>query len=200
MCNDVLRNAAIVFCSLLRYKYHIVLGRKEKAEQIDIRFLPEVFFHLAGFHYLEKHYFFSSFNATKILSSILEGKITLSHIQNDSSWGRISSRLTILENLECILDDCESEFFKYEKKKTKNNSKIKASYLAKSTLPNSDISFVFFLKESNTNFYITNSVFTMENYDYSLGQVKYTLLLKEKINLKENTSQILFHHKKYSLK
>ena len=44
MCNDVLRNAAIVFCSLLRYKYHIVLGRKGKAEQIDIRLLPEVFF------------------------------------------------------------------------------------------------------------------------------------------------------------
>ncbi len=101
----------------------------------------------------------------------------------------------VLKKLECILDSSESEFFKYEKKKTKNKSKIEADYLAKAIIPKSNVSFVFFLKEKNNDFYIANSTFPMESYDYSHGQVKYTLLFNEKINLKEKTSKILFQHK-----
>ncbi len=104
----------------------------------------------------------------------------------------------VLKKLECILDSSESEFFKYEKKKTKNKSKIEADYLAKAIIPKSNVSFVFFLKEKNNDFYIANSTFPMESYDYSHGQVKYTLLFNEKINLKEKTSKILFQHKKYT--
>ena len=197
MSSDILQDTAMAFRSLLQCKYHIVLGRKGKTEQIDICFMPDVFFHLAGLHYLEKSYFFSSFSSEKIFSLIADGKISLSHIQDDCSFSSIFDRLVVLKDLECIMDASESEFFKYEKRKTKNNSKIEANYLAKSILSGKTQSFVFFLREKGENFYITNSIFPMESYDYSQGQVKYSLLFKEKIKLRENTSQILFHHKKY---
>ncbi len=83
---DILQNVATAFCSLLQYKYHVVLGRKGKAEQLEICFFPDMFFHLAGFHRLEKSYSFSSLSAEKILNLIVEGKITLSQIQSDNSF------------------------------------------------------------------------------------------------------------------
>ncbi len=75
-------------------------------------------------------------------------------------------------------------------------SKIKADYLAKCMLNDNDTALVFFLKEKNNDFYIINSVFTLEKLDYSQGQTSYVTVLKEKTNLTTRKTQVLFNIEK----
>ena len=190
MPNDILLSAALAFEAILKYSYHIILGKKGKPKEIDIHFFPDNFFHLAGLQYLKQKYW--SYSDKKVFSKILSREISVNAIINDGNFSRISDRLKVLAQIEFILDSNSTKFFKFEPKKLHANSKIKADYLAKGFLSDSTTAFVFFLQEKDNGFYIPNSMFSFKGLDYSSNQTSYTTVLKEKINLTTQETKTIF--------
>lgn len=135
MPNDILLSAALAFEAILKYSYHIVLGKKGKPKEINIHFFPDNFFHLAGLQYLKQKYW--SYSDKKVFSKILSREISVNAIINDGNFSRISDRLKVLAQIEFILDSNSTKFFKFEPKKLHVNSKIKADYLANGFLSDS---------------------------------------------------------------
>lgn len=190
MPNDILLSAALAFEAILKYSYHIVLGKKGKPKEINIHFFPDNFFHLAGLQYLKQKYW--SYSDKKVFSKILSREISVNAIINDGNFSRISDRLKVLAQIEFILDSNSTKFSKFEPKKLHANSKIKADYLANGFLSDSTTAFVFFLQERDKSFYISNSIFPFRGLDYSSGQTSYTTVLKEKINLTTQETKTIF--------
>lgn len=54
MGRDILLMAAQAYKNLIAVEYHIVLGRKGNTFDLNIVFMPENFYHLAGFHKLKQ--------------------------------------------------------------------------------------------------------------------------------------------------
>ncbi|SDP26712.1 hypothetical protein SAMN05216366_11154 [Selenomonas ruminantium] len=197
MSTDILRDAASTFLHLTNYEYHIILGRKMKQTHLTIRFLPDNFYHLAGLQKLKSAYPFQNLAHDKVFRQILSQKITANDISKDKAFPLISDRLKVLAHLDTILDSNFSNFFRYDKNKIPFYSALSADYIVKGTTPQSIITFATFV--NNNNVFYGNSIFPLSNFDYSKGQMQYTVLLKEKLNLKTNEVTTLFHHKKYHL-
>ncbi|MBQ3585374.1 MAG: hypothetical protein II964_01545, partial [Synergistaceae bacterium] len=98
MLNDILSSAALAFEAILKYSYHIILGKKGKPKEIDIHFFPDNFFHLAGFQHLKQKYW--SCSDKKVFSKILLHEISVNTIINDGNFSRIFDRLKILAQIE----------------------------------------------------------------------------------------------------
>lgn len=197
MSNDILRSAASTFLNLTNYEYHIVLGRKMKQTHLTIRFLPDNFYHLAGLQKLKSAYPFQTMPHDKVFRQILSQKITSNDISKDKAFPLISDRLKVLAHLDTILDSNFSNVFRYDKNKIPFYSALSADYIVKGTTPQSIITFATFI--NNDNVFYGNSIFPLSNFDYSKGQMQYTVLFKEKIYLKTNENIILFTHKNFSL-
>ena len=75
MLNDILSSATLAFEAILKYKYHVTLGKKGKATEINIQFSPDNFFHLAGFQHLKQKYW--SCSDKKVFSKILSHEISV---------------------------------------------------------------------------------------------------------------------------
>lgn len=195
---DVLKSASEAYVKLMNIEYHIVLGRKGKETDLVIAFRPENFYHLAGFHKLQKRYSFQQKTSAWILRHILDGSIELETINKDKNFPIIVSRLHALCVLESIIDEGETKFFGYDNKKITFASRIDADYLAQGKIADEEIVFSFFVKTEGM--YCMNSIFIKDKYDYSLRQTQYTVLLKEKkISDKQNTLIIeLYRHNKYN--
>jgi hypothetical protein len=132
----------------------------------------------------------------KIFHSILKGEISDATFNNYVSSPEILERIKILSQLEKLLDDEKTAFFKYDSNKVAF-SKISADYLAKGTVNDEQIFFSFFVKngvKGDLNYYV-NSIFPLKNYDFSESQTKYTILLKEKFI--DGNATTLYRHKKY---
>ncbi len=196
MSNDILRAVAYTFLNLTNYEYHIVLGRKMKQTHLTIRFLPNNFYHLAGLQKLKSAYPFQTMAHEKVFRQILSQKITSNDISKDKAFPLISDRLKVLAYLDTILDSNFSNVFHYDKNKIPFYSALSADYLVKGTTPQSIITFATFV--NNDNVFYGNSIFPLSNFDYSKGQMQYTVLFKEKIHLKTNEAIILFRHKNFS--
>ncbi len=195
MSSDILREAALTFANLTNYEYHIVLGRKMKQTHLTIRFLPDNFFHLAGLQKLKSAYAFQTMPHDKVFRQILSQRITINDITKDKSFSLIQDRLQVLSHLDDILDSNFSTVFRYDKNKVPFYSALSADYIVKGTTPQSIITFATFV--NNNNVFYGNSIFPLSNFDYSKGQMQYTVLLKEKCHLKNNETILLFRHKKY---
>lgn len=87
MPNDILLSAALAFEAVLKYKYHVTLGKKGKATEINIQFSPDNFFHLAGFQHLKQKYW--SCSDKKVFSKILSHEISVNTIINDGNFRQI---------------------------------------------------------------------------------------------------------------
>ena len=196
MRNDILRAAAYTFLNLTNYEYHIVLGRKMKQTHLTIRFLPDNFYHLAGLQKLKSAYPFQTMAHEKVFRQILSQKITANDISKDKAFPLIRDRLNVLAHLDAILDSNLSNIFRYDRNKIPFYSALSADYLIKGTTPQTIITFATFV--NNHNIFYGNSIFPLSNFDYSKGQMQYTVLLKEKIHLKTHESIILFQHKNFS--
>ena len=195
---DILQAAALAYEKLTKVEYLIVLGRKGKTTELHISFQPENFYHLAGLHKLKMRYKFQQRTSAWILDNIAKGKIPSTQIKHDENYSKILPRLSALQHLSTIIEDNDTKFYKYDPQKIFFATKIAADYLAKGIYGDDIITFSFFVKESE-KLYI-NSIFPMEAYDYSLRQTQYTVLLKEKIEHRHDTTkkQELYRHKKYT--
>lgn len=98
MGRDILLMAAQAYKNLIAVEYHIVLGRKGNTFDLNIVFMPENFYHLAGFHKLKQRYSFQQRTSTWILEHILNGTVTSDVIASDKNFFDIRRTLIFLEN------------------------------------------------------------------------------------------------------
>ena len=101
-------------------------------------------------------------------------------LEKSPNFQKILPRLTVLNNLENYLDS-DQLIFRYLEEKS--FSKIKADYLLENHL-NDSVSYLFIAK--NNNCFVGISLFEKGAQNYSKGMPKYTILEKEKIELKYN--------------
>lgn len=198
---DILKKAAIDFEKMLNKEYHIVLGRKCKTYNLNIKFTKDSFFHLIGLQHLTD-ITFTSHNKERVYKDILAGRISNAIIKKSVFYEKyfIKERIIYLEKIEEMLDSCNllfkinyNEYIKY--------TRIRADYLCEYKLPeNVDVCLYLFLIKSMIEDYMGCSFFRKHNIDFTKGTSEMKLLFNEKvINCgKENEERIkLFQHKNY---
>lgn len=180
---------------LIAYEYRFTLGRKGKLTEIALKFSDTDFHHLAGLHKL-KDIGIARANRSAAFQQILDGRITYDTIAKSQFLPEIQSRLESLPHLESLLDE-NPIVFRYNKK-IYPYSAIESKFLLKmgdGTILG--ITFLF-LDQSEQGAYFCRSFFPMGRTDYTKGQMQYTLLKKEKRNLK--TGQTLIQYDRLSPK
>jgi hypothetical protein len=176
---DKLYECTKAFERILDTQYRIVVGRKGKSVEINVVFSPSDFHHLMGLGKL-KDLRISTQIREQAFSSILNGTISDSVINESRYISKIQNRFSPLASIEQIFDDNEM-VFRYNEKKN-GFSKIQADFLLSTPHANTDI-YIFLSKNEQTDRYFCRSFFPKENKDYTIGQPAYTLLYKEKITL-----------------
>lgn len=174
---DKLKLCAINFNNLLNIEYKIIIGRKNKSEEINLKFSKVDFHHLIGIGKLKSLYSANE-NREKVFKKIIADKLKYTDLIKDERFINIQNRFEPLSNLEKLIDNNEL-IFKYNKSINKFSS-IQAKYLLVSTFNNNDI--YIFLDTNKENKYFCKSFFPKDKKDYSERQPKYKLLYKEKIN------------------
>lgn len=186
---DLLMECASSFQKLMDYEYKFTLGRKGKLTEIRLGFSDTDFHHLVGLHKL-KDIDIARSNRSTIFRRILNGHITYNTLTKSRFFSEIQSRLHSFPNLESLLDG-DQLVFRYNKKLYPYSS-IESEFLLKM----GDgillgITFLF-LDRSEQQVYFCRSFFPMERRDYTEGQMQYSLLKKEKYNLKSKQSLIQY--------
>ena len=178
------------FKKIMDYEYYFSIGRKGKLKEITLGFSDTDFHHLAGLHKLKDTHIAHA-NRSAIFQQILNGSITYDTLTKSQFLPEIQSRLEALPNLESLLDENQL-VFRYNPQIYPHSS-IQSEYLLKM----GDgiilgITFLF-LNQSEHGIYFCRSFFPMERSDYTKGQMQYTLLKKEKYNLKTQQSLVEYN-------
>ena len=199
MSSDYLYQAATAFKNLLPDKYRLVLGRRGKSFEMVVAFNPADFFHLSGLQKLND-YRLNRLPKDRIFNAVLRKEISDTVLSKCAVADDILQRIQVLTRLEILLDDNNTDFFSFNAKTA--NSRIRADYIAAGLLDGSQVVFSFFIKGDERNIsdrgvYRVNSVFPLSERDYSLGQTKYTVLLKEKFTA--NDKVLLYRHKNFNV-
>ena len=181
--SDILYDAAKNYSSLLDKGYHIVLGRKGRIYEINLRFDMEDFFHLAGLQHL-KDVTFPSQNRERIFKEIISENITIDMIKDSEFYEEcdVETRFTNLYRLETMLDSSRVLFY-INHNAYKKYTRIVADYLCRFI----DLAdeYYFFMIESKypkiENEYGGCSFFKKDKTDYCVGTAETKILLNEKI-------------------
>lgn len=189
---DALYNAAFLFKKLLDTEYVFVLGKKNVKATIHLIFHDTNFYHLAGLQHLEDIAHLRR-NKKEIFKKILNRQIKIEDLQKSRFYKDIEGRVAALSLLPSLLDSNET-IFKYNKERN-CFSLIDADYLLENTADKQTL-YTFLAKYPDNNFFC-RSFFPKEKKDYSIGQTRWTLLFKKKINKSANTEEILFRHKNF---
>lgn len=180
---DCLFACAKAFERLSHMEYNMVIGRKGKAVSLHVQFAPVNFHHLAGLHKL-RDLALAAENREKVFYRIIDKTITSEHIARSAFAYESHKRLKSLTNLEALFDANELIFQYHEKRQM--YSVLQADFLLESPLENQPV--YIFLSQKHNQTYFCRSQFIKEDKDYALGQTKYTLLYKEKVNM--NTGHV----------
>lgn len=190
MTSNLLSIAAKAYIKLIDTEYRIVLGRKNEAIELKIQFSEDQFYHLAGLHKLRKQYPFKTKAHGKVFKDIINGYISTALIQNDENYQEVTLRLAAIIKLEEILDSYDTQYYKYDIKKVRIPSRLKADFLLEGNIDGSEYVFTFLTQEEAIC--SCKSIFYKGTYDYALGQTKYTLLSLEKTNCSTGESAIIY--------
>ncbi len=191
MTSNLLSDAAKAYRKLLNTEYRIVLGRKNNAIEIKIGFFADQFYHLAGLHKLRKSYPFKKKSHGKVFEDILNDRISNELIKYDETYQEIALRLAAIIKLEEILDSHDTKYYKYDIKKVRIPSRLKADFLLEGNIDGSKYVFTFLTQEKSVC--SCKSIFYKGTYDYALGQTKYTLLALEKTNCATGESAMIYN-------
>jgi hypothetical protein len=180
---DLLQQCAQEFERLLEIEYHITAGRKGKTVAFTISFARSDFHHLAGLHKLRDNAKIGRGRRECVFLDILEGKLSLAQIQRSAFYPEMEPRLIYLAHLEAFLDSNEL-IFRYNSK-MQPFSKIEADYLLENRVEDTSV-YLFLVRENQDDeeHHVCRTLFPKLKLDYTQGQPKYTLLRKEKRNLK----------------
>ena len=185
---DKLFECAKAFEGLLNVEYHMLIGRKGKAVELRVKFEKVEFHHLIGLHKL-KDLRLARGNREKIFGEILSGKITLSDIEKSKYYDKIKNRIEPFARIETIFDQ-NNLIFRYNERK-QTFSMIEAEYLLSTPCCSTDV-YIFLDKKSITGDFFCRSFFPKEEKDYTEGQAVYTLLRKEKTDIKSGMRQLQY--------
>lgn len=202
---DILYKAAVEYEKLLDKGYNIVLGRKCKTFQIQLRFSRDSFFHLIGLQHL-RDITFPSKNKERIYKNILDKKITNEMLQKSIFYDSyfIEERILYLEKLEEMLDSSKV-LFQINHMEYIQYTTIRANYLCEYQLTENEIGILYFfiVKESHgkvKNEYRGCSFFKKHETDYKRGTSETKLLLNIKlldIGKESKTEMELYRHPHY---
>jgi len=190
---DLLYETALEFEKLTHIGYRILLGRKNKTFELQLRFPKKSFFHLTGLQHLSDINF-SSKNKERIYREILRQKITFTDIAKSVFFEEffINERLFYLKQLENMLDACKLIFL-INHQEYIQHTKIYADYLCEYVMTDSPENILYFflvedIKSQLDNAYVGCSFFQKHDKDYRQGTSQTKLLLTEKI-INVNTSE-----------
>ena len=184
----MLLECAKSFEKLLDIQYRFKIGRKGNDIAFSVRFDAVDFHHLAGLHKL-KDLRVSRAEREMVFQKILNGEISDSDITQSRHFSEIEKRLHLFAHLETILDSNEL-VFRYAHKPSQF-SVIQAEFLLSTPYKSEEV-YVFLDKKENAENYFCRSFFPKTDKDYTVGQVKYTLLRKEKITLSIGESVVQY--------
>ncbi len=177
---DHLQSCAKAFEHLLDFQYHIIIGRKGKSVELNILFDPTEFHHLVGLHKLHDLRIARE-NRDKVFQQILTGNISINDLKKSQYFPNIQKRIEPFIQIENFLDS-NKLIFRYNQK-LQTFSLIEAEYLLSTPYENTDI-YIFLDRQKEPDYFFCRSFFQKEEKDYTKGQAIYTLLIKEKINLR----------------
>ncbi len=189
----LLNDAAIAWTNLYDKEYRLLLGMKGTwSRSISLNFLPEHFYHLAGFQYANDIDFGvrpSELRKITLPQKIMDGTIDGSLIEKSVNWeNSIRSRLLGITQLEAGLDS-DFRICRYYQNHVRGGTRIPAEFVVKSA--KTDIVFFVFLDQDTGN-YFCRSIFAEGIMDYIAGQPSLTVLKKEKL-VSGNTEYIYEH-------
>ena len=187
---DHLQSCAKAFEHLLDFQYHIIIGRKGKSVELNILFDPTEFHHLVGLHKLHDLRIARE-NRDKVFQQILTGNISINDLKKSQYFPNIQKRIEPFIQIENFLDS-NKLIFRYNQK-LQTFSLIEAEYLLSTPYENTDI-YIFLDRQKEPDYFFCRSFFQKEEKDYTKGQAIYTLLIKEKINLRTEEKIIQYDH------
>ena len=176
---DLLYQSAKAFDHLLPFEYHFTIGRKGNAHSFILDFDSADFHHLSGLHKLKDHARFTTGKRSDIFQKILTCHLTCEQAENSIYFPEIQKRLIPLSQLESLLDNNEI-IFHYNTRANKY-SVIQADYLLEPHYGNIPI-YIFLSQRIDSAKHVCRTLFPKEKLDYTIGQPRYTLLKKEKID------------------
>ena len=177
---DHLQSCAKAFEHLLDFQYHIIIGRKGKSVELNILFDPTEFHHLVGLHKLHDLRIARE-NRDKVFQQILTGNISINDLKKSQYFPNIQKRIEPFIQIKNFLDS-NKLIFRYNQK-LQTFSLIEAEYLLSTPYENTYI-YIFLDRQKEPDYFFCRSFFQKEEKDYTKGQPIYTLLIREKINLR----------------
>ena len=117
----------------------------------------------------------------KVFQQILTGNISINDLKKSQYFPNIQKRIEPFIQIENFLDS-NKLIFRYNQK-LQTFSLIEAEYLLSTPYENTDI-YIFLDRQKEPDYFFCRSFFQKEEKDYTKGQAIYTLLIKEKINLR----------------
>lgn len=186
---DLLISCASAYQTLMNYEYHFVIARKGRLKEFILNFSETDFHHLAGLHKL-KDLSIARANRNIIFRQIFKGQLTYASLTKSQLLPKIQSRLQALPTLENMLDG-EQQIFRYNRHIYPYSS-IESEFLIKMGEETIFGTTFLFLDQSKNGLYFCRSFFPIDRTDYTIGQMRYTLLKKVKHNLKTGQDIVIF--------
>ena len=193
---DELSQALLNYKKLLdNTQYHFIIGKNKKSIDLKLNFTKQECFHLLGLQYISELRELKNSRAD-IFDELSSNPQLIEKIINSKDYEPIKNRVVAMTQLESIIDDAIA-IYKFNPL-AQINSKIEADYILKLSR-NEKNTYLFISESNNGSTYFCRSIFTRDNSetDFSTGHIPYTLLLKEKTNLKTNQTQELYRNKSY---
>lgn len=172
-------DAAKQWNHMTELSYQIVIGYKNTSRTISLVFRPEDFPHLSGMQYATDVDFSlhkKQYDGDKLIPALITGKMDNTLIEKSERWPRIQDRLSLILELENILD---SDFliYAFSAKKLPFHSHIDAAYLIYSEQHKQGM---FLFIDEDEESYFCKSIFSEDNSSYRTNQTQWTVLKKEK--------------------
>ena len=188
---DKLLECAKAFEKLLDTEYKILIAHKKNQIELKISFTAIDFHHLMGLGKL-KDIRIHRENRTDVFNKILNGKISYENIKNSHYIQEIENRFEPLSHLEAMLD---SNYLTFRYSPSLNpTSTIEADYLLSAIYQSSDI-YIFLASKMKDTTFFCRSFFPKTEKDYTVGQVKYTMLYKEKRTISTGECVVQYRRK-----
>lgn len=188
---DLLKGCAVAFQRLLGYEYHFVVGRKGQTREFYVTFQTSDFHHLAGLHKLKDIAQIQQGMREKVFENIITGEISQTLIEKSEYYEQMQGRLLPLKELEQILDDNET-VFRYNEKVQKF-SLIKADYLLEGQAKRIPVYLFLGKRSDDESNQMCRTFFGKGEKDYTQGQPRYTLLKKEKKDVRTGETIVQYN-------
>ena len=186
---DQIQRSAVAFRRLLDYQYIIRLGRKNVLYEFVLDFDRDDFLHLIGLHKMRDLRELKR-SAASIFVDCLKGKITDKMLMKSEFFDELGSRFADFDQLEAILDDNRS-VFRCNLHTMQAYSTIIADYLLQ-TEHHDKTFYLFTERRHGGNRQFCKSFFEKGKTDYANGQMRLTLLYKEKVNKRTGERQVQY--------